>query len=128
MRPNKQINSGAHRSGPVVRGKGRFYITGLSTADDVPIEDPLQPTTQEEVEPALDMIPKYTGRASVGPYGHEGPDRADNAAGRENWIDPLDIEDQVDFTQIVIDLRENMRDEPPETYYQRHGSRVPGRE
>lgn len=45
----------------------------------------------------------------------------------EEWVDPLD-EDDLDLTTITIDLRDEMRHLPPEGYYQRHFSKVPGHE
>lgn len=122
MRPNKPINPGAHRSGTASRtSKGRYYTTGLPTA----------PTEESEIV-AVTPVPrdaaptesKYVGRASVGPHIRD-EGSAEPDLDHTLWVDPLD-DDDFDLTQVTIDLRPMMVEEPGESYYQRHGSRVPG--
>jgi len=122
MRPNKPINPGAHRPGTAHRtGKGRYFVTGVPEAPPGSTEVPPE-------QPAAETPPssKYVGRASVRGWARdeEAITREDGPAG---WVDPLD-EDGIDLTEITIDLRQSMIDEPPDTYYQRFGSRVPGHE
>lgn len=122
MRPNKPINSGAHRSGAAYRtSKGRYYVTGLPVAPPEATELPPEQPAADTPRPS-----KYIGRASVGAWAHDEESVAQESAHAE-WVDPLD-EDSVDLTEITIDLRPSMIDEPPDTYYQRFSSRVPGHE
>ena len=125
MRPNKRINPGAHHSGTAdSTSKGRHFTTGLPTS-------PPEPTDVSPAAPApprvdLQRESKYVGRASVGPRANDG-DLAAREMAHAEWVDPLD-QDDYDLTQITIDLRPTMIDEPPETYYQRFSSRIPGHE
>jgi hypothetical protein len=120
MRPNKPINPGAHRSGTADRtSKGRYSVAGLPEA-------PPEPTGVPPEQPAPETAPasKYVGRASVRAWARDEEEIAGEAAPAE-WVDPLDG-DEIDLTEITIDLRPSMIDEPPDTYYQRFSSRVPG--
>jgi len=123
MRPKKQINPGAHRSATAGQtSKGRYFTTGLPTA-------PAEPTAVSSEHRAVPRAEapresKYVGRASVGPRAHETEPAVDELAHAE-WVDPLD-QDEFDLTQITIDLRPSMIDEPPDSFYQRFSSRVPG--
>lgn len=123
MRPNKPINPGAHRSGTADRtSKGRHFTTGLPAA---PVEaTETTPPAAADPVPAPPRESKYVGRASVGPHDHFGDGTAEDPA-QEDWIDPLD-QDDYDLTDVTIDLRSAMIDEPPDTYFQRFSSRVPG--
>lgn len=126
MRPNKPINTGAHRSGTSGRGaKGRYFANSRPTPVD------RVPEVAGEIEPdtvRTDPGSKYEGRDSV----VRQPDEAVEAtatgddAAAEQWVDPLDA-DRFDLTHVTIDLRETMIDQPPDSYYQRHSSQVPGR-
>jgi len=123
MRPNKQINSGAHRSGT---GKNRYFGVGLPEVEDEVVED--QPSRlllpdSVRIEPTHSST-KYEGRGTVGPLEGE-PDVTVDLT-HEEWVDPLDTEEQVDLSRIEIDLRNTLRKDAPDTYYQRFGSRVPG--
>lgn len=125
MRPKKQINPGAHRSGYASGGKGRFYTTGLPGEESSARDETLAP------EPAPDptqpgLAEKYVGRASVGPNAQDSEASLviDLTQPRE-WRDPLD-EDEFDLSSVTIDLRPTMRNRPAETYYERYSSKVPG--
>ena len=122
MRPSKPINTGAHRSGTAERkGKGRHYVTRLPTPPPAAAEPaPELPAAGYESES------KYVGRASVGRRAGQEEWAARDLAHAE-WVDPLD-QDEVDLTEITIDLRPTMIDDPSDTYYQRFSSRVPGRQ
>ena len=123
MRPNKQINPGAHRSGPAdSASKGRHFTTGLPTPPPEPSELSPPPPVPPRVDPPRES--KYVGRASVGPRAQD-EDLAAREMAHAEWVDPLD-QDEIDLTQITIDLRPSIIDEPPDTYYQRFSSRVPG--
>ena len=123
MRPNKQINPGAHRSGAADRtSKGRHFTTGLPTSPPEPTEVSPESSVQPGADPQSES--KYVGRASVGPRAHD-EDLAAREMAHAEWVDPLD-QDEIDLTQINIDLRPSMIEEPPDTYYQRFSSRVPG--
>ncbi len=106
------------------RGKSRYFSTALPTP---PSDHEVPPLEIPEASSPHEPIGKYEGRASVGPQVHDdelaGPDEASTSG--EQWVDPLD-DDTIDLTLITIDLRETMIDSPPDTYYQRHSSRVPG--
>ncbi|MCP3973096.1 MAG: hypothetical protein GY720_01230 [bacterium] len=127
MRPNKPINSGAHRSGTAGgRGKSRYFSTALPSPPPETEEPALlaapEPTTRYAT------LDRYEGRASVGPQSHDDGERDMEASFDVHpgqWVDPLD-EDEVDLTHITIDLRETLMESPPDTYYQRHSSRIPG--
>lgn len=126
MRPNKQINSGAHRSGP--GGKNRYYTTGLPEPHDEIVQEAppaLEPTDSGRRSADHDLVSKYEGRATVGPLHEEEPDITIDLT-HEEWVDPLDAEEQVDLTKVDIDLRPTLRRDAPDTYYQRFGTRVPG--
>lgn len=108
------------------RGKSRYFSTALPSPPPIPEESTLLEVS--ESPHGYEPTGKYEGRASVRPP--SGVDDAlDIAASVDTepvqWVDPLD-EDEVDLTQITIDLRETMLESPPETYYQRYSSRVPG--
>lgn len=125
MRPNKPINPGAHRG--VRRGKGRYYTSGLPTTrhpdeELVEAESPAVPATPP-------IARKYMGRASVGPQYDEqaGANPVEPTADPAVWADPLDDDDR-DLAGITIDLRTTLRKDVPDSFYQRHSSRVPGRE
>ena len=123
MRPKKQINPGASSSGTANRGsKGRYFTTGLPTAPS----EPAATSPVERVAPraGTPRESKYVGRASVGPRAR-GDEPAGDDAAQAAWVDPLD-QDEFDLTQVTIDLRPSMIDEPPDSYYQRFSSRVPG--
>ncbi len=123
MRPKKQINPGAHRSGTAsYASKGRYFTTGLPAAPPEPIAD--SPEHYEVSRAETPRESKYLGRASVGPRAGDVEPAIDESAHVE-WVDPLD-QDEFDLTQITIDLRPSMIDEPPDSYYQRFSSRVPG--
>ena len=129
MRPNKPINSGAHRSGTASRtSKGRYYTTGLPTAPTEETEIVAVKPEPRDVAPtegkAAPTESKYVGRASVGPH-TRGEGSAEPDLDHTQWVDPLD-DDDFDLTQVTIDLRPMMVEEPGASYYQRHGSRVPG--
>lgn len=131
MRPNKPINQGAHRSGSAA-GKNRYFVTGLPEphADDADSHE--EPVRRLDIpvsfrrDVAESAPTKYEGRSSVGPAKDDQSVTIDLK--HEEWVDPLDTEEQVDLTRIEIDLRETMRDDAPDTYYQRFGTRIPGRE
>lgn len=127
MRPNKPINSGAHRSGVASRrGKSRYFAADLPSQ---PAGGAADRIVEPQPSPASEPVGKYHGRASVGPWG-DGDDAARTVdpaevSGTEDWVDPLD-DDKIDLTRVTIDLRETLVESPPDTYYQRHSSRVPG--
>jgi len=132
MRPNKHINSGARRSGNAGGGKGRHYTTGLPTPDDAdwseappPAEPPPPPPPSPGAAQPL-VAEKYVGRASVGPKVVEShnPVVIDLTEPLE-WEDPLDG-DEFDLSAVTIDLRPTMRNRPPESYFERYSSKVPG--
>ena len=125
MRPKKQINPGAHRSGRAV-GKGRHYTTGLPEPDDSDWSS-IQPVEPPAPTPAQSpMAEKYVGRASVGPNVQDShsPVVIDITDPVE-WVDPLD-DDEFDLTTVTIDLRPTLRNRPPERYFERYSSKVPG--
>jgi hypothetical protein len=123
MRPKKRINPGAHRSGTAGNtSKGRYFTTGLPAAPSEPTAAPREYREMPRAETPRES--KYVGRASVGPRAHDVEPPIDDLAHAE-WVDPLD-QDEFDLTQITIDLRPSMIDEPSDSYYQRFSSRVPG--
>lgn len=125
MRPNKQINPGAHGSGTANQAsKGRYFTTGLPPAPPEPAAAASQ--EHESLRTETPRESKYVGRASVGPRARGDEPPVDQSSYAE-WVDPLD-QDEFDLTQITIDLRSAMVDEPPDSYYQRFSSRVPGHE
>ena len=125
MRPKKQINPGAHRSGRAV-GKGRYYTTGLPEPDDSEWGrlEPVEPTPPTPAQPP--MAEKYVGKASVGPNAQDtqAPVVIDLTEPLE-WVDPLD-DDEFDLSTVTIDLRSTMRNRPPDRYFERYRSKVPG--
>jgi hypothetical protein len=125
MRPNKRINPGAHRSGTADRtSKGRFFTTRLPAqpADAIETADSKPVGSVPVADPRRES--KYVGRASVGPQMRD-HDSADADLAHTDWVDPL-VQEEIDLTRVTIDLRSAMIDDPPDTYYQRHSSRVPG--
>lgn len=124
MRPNKNINPGAHRSGTA---SGDQSGEPAVAPRDKEAEAPRQLYVPDSVRPASGPLvsTKYEGRQSVGPERLEDPSITVELK-HEDWVDPLDREEARDLTDITIDLREEMRDDVPETYYQRFSSRVPG--
>ncbi len=128
MRPKKQINPNADRSGFAGGEKGRHYTTGLPTAEDA---DPSElPTPRESIpdSPQPLRAEKYVGRASVGPHVQDAdPPVVIDLTAPQEWIDPLD-DDDFALSTVAIDLRSTIRDDPSETYFQRYSSRVPGHE
>lgn len=130
MRPDKRINPNAHRSGGV-EGKNRHYTTGLPRRHEGDGADTSSASPQLEVpsrpDPVRDPVPdKYSGRASVTPKPVDEAALAAIELKHKEWVDPLD-DDGIDLTAVTIDLRDEMRDDPPPGYYQRHSSKVPGR-
>jgi len=123
MRPKKQINPGAHRSG-TAGGKGRFYTTGLPEPDDGKVANPPRQRPSPVISPSPQLAEKYVGRASVGPN-VAADDPPDVVQAPTEWIDPLD-QDDFDLSTVEIDLRQNLREDPPDTYFERYSSRVPG--
>ncbi len=77
---------------------------------------PAQPTPPR-------VAAKYEGRASVHSYEADIEAEADEPS---DWVDPLDQEEQVDLATVSIDLREGLVEDPPDTYFQRFSSKVPG--
>lgn len=128
MRPSKNINPDAHRSGSASGGKNRHFTTPAETPAVEPDHEPApQLYVPESVRstPPEQMTTKYDGRQSVGPDPFDGPDVTVDLT-HEDWVDPLDTEDHRDLSAVTIDLRDQMREDVPDTYYQRFGSRVPG--
>ena len=132
MRPDKKINPNAHRSG-AAQGKGRYYTTGLPQrhdgeenvelhTDEAQLDVPGRSVVSDVSAPA----DKYAGRASVTPQIPD-EDAVTVELEHKEWVDPLD-DDGIDLTTVTIDLRTEMREQPPEGYYQRHSSKVPGRD
>ena len=127
MRPNKPINPRAHRSG--AGGKNRYFTTGLPEAhEDMPPEEPvrrLELPDSVRLDVRDPVTSKYEGRGTVAPAPEEEPAITIDLR-QEEWIDPLDTEEAVDLANVTIDLRATLRDDVPDTYYQRFGTRVPG--
>lgn len=127
MRPNKQINPGAHRSGPARSGKGRFFTAPSDSSQEASDAADIQQTPPQPARPAAaPILNKYAARASVAPDSDE-PDEAGGELTNEEWTDPLD-EEELDLTTVTIDLRETRRRNPPATYYERIVSKIPGRQ
>lgn len=127
MRPNKPINSGAHHRGPA-GGKNRYFTTGLPEPEESAEEESVRRLELPDsvlLESRETAISKYAGRGTVGPRHDDEPDGAVDL-NHEDWVDPLDADEEVDLTTIEIDLRTTMRHDAPDTYYQRFGTRVPG--
>lgn len=123
MRPNKPINSGADRAEPRVTGKGRFNTTAAQPRHDEQPHQPADPT--RAANDGHHAVSKYSGRATVRAMVDEELDAAIELAHAE-WVDPLD-EHPFDLSSVTIDLRESQHPNPPATYYERLGSKVPGR-
>ncbi len=128
VRPNKHINSEAHRSGPG-DAKSRYFTTGLPEAHEEMLEENDVPRLElpDSVRRNLnhETASKYDGRGTVGPAEEVEPHTTIDLT-HQDWVDPLDVEDEVDLAKIEIDLRQTMREDTPDTYYQRFGTRVPG--
>lgn len=127
MRPNKQINPGAHRSGPEQSTKGRYFTTespDTAAADPAPNEAAVESGPRPEGAPVLN---KYAARASVAPDVDRDYAEVVEGLDHEEWTDPLD-DDEIDLSSVTIDLRETLRSDVPETYYQRLISKIPGRD
>jgi len=122
MRPSKQINPGAHNAGTGrATGKARHFAP--QGAPD-PAEQRQSAASAKDGSDTPTVPQKYVGRASVGHIADSEAGPQPGASGQTEWVDPLD-QDDLDLTQITIDLRDTMRPDPPETYFQRFSSRVP---
>jgi hypothetical protein len=126
MRPNKQMNPGVHRAGTTGGGKGRYFTTDLPRdPESVPPQatGPLRAGREDlggEPGPS-----KYMGRASVGGPIRDEDDLVVDLTDPQEWVDPLD-DDGFDLSSVTIDLRQKLRGDPPDSYYERYSSRVPG--
>ena len=149
MRPKKQMNPGRDGSTRRPQGKGRYFAAPPLPQPESPVDDVFETSGEDDhqteaprlllpdgsVAPtsaqgrALEGTPasgKYVGRASVGPSATNIGDIVVDLTDPMEWEDPLD-DDSVDLLAVTIDLRSGMRDDPPDTYYQRYVSKVPGR-
>jgi hypothetical protein len=107
-------------------GKGRYYTTDLPSPDD---SEWSAPERSRELPPYSSQpqgAEKYVGRASVGPHAKDSdPPLVIDLTATQEWSDPLD-DDGFDLSRVTIDLRPMMRNRPPETYFERYSSKVPG--
>ena len=124
MRPNKQMNPGANPVGAARRGKSRYFTTDLPRDPEGPPQPAIgtPPADKGERE---SPHPKYLGRASVGRAVTDEADLVVDLTEAQEWVDPLD-DDGFDLSSVTIDLRQTMRHDPPDSYYERYSSRVPG--
>ena len=152
MRPKKQMNRGG--DGTIRRpvGKSRYFATpppqpGAEAPADEPAgaggdgdrradvprlllpDGTLAPRSTPDhnvAAPGMGKAGKYLGRASVGPTAAGGEDLVVDLTEPMEWVDPLDDE-SMDLQAVTIDLRSGLRDDPPDTFYQRYVSKIPGR-
>ena len=89
MRPNKNINPGAHRSGNAGGGKNRHISLPEPEPEDEPIRQLYVPDSvrMPNAESELSST-KYAGRQTVGPSRHEDADVTIDLT-HEDWLNAL---------------------------------------